>query len=404
VGLDIGTTKICCLVAEQDGMGGIEVKGFGLAPSTGMRKGMVVNIERTVSAIRQAVGEAERMAGCGIESAMVGIAGGHIASSNHSGCIGVKGKEISAEDIKRVQEAALILNIQPDRQILHSIPQSYKVDGQIGIDNPEGMIGVKLEVNVHVITGAVNAVQNLVNCALRAGLNVEDIVLESVASAEAVLTQEEKQHGVALLDFGGGTTDIAVFSGNSLQHTAVLAMGGDILNSDLSFGLRASTEIAEKLKMNYGYCYESLANDEILEVQLTNESMPEHVRRKVLCDILEPRIKEIMNIIKSEFEKKEQMDNISEIILTGGSSLLEGLTELSREIFSRPVRRGYPFRLGGLSDMVSDPKFATVVGLALCGLKAKSNFLNVRKDDKGGQNLFSRIVQRLKNFVNSSEN
>ncbi|MDR1872288.1 MAG: cell division protein FtsA [Deltaproteobacteria bacterium] len=395
VGLDIGTTKICCLVAEPNEEGGVNIKGMGTAPSTGMRKGMVTNIERTVTSIRQAVEEAQVMAGCRIASVYLGVAGGHVNSFNTSGMIAVENKTITQKDINRVKETALALSIPMDREVLHTITQEYKVDDQPGIiDPPLGMNGVRLEVQVHVITGAISAVNNVVNCALQAGLEVNDIILESVASAEAVLTPEEKQLGVALLDCGGGTTDIALYSANRIRHTAVLSMGGGNLTGDLALSLHISKDSAEQLKIENGVCDPAqLTEERYLNVPALGETRPEQVSLSMVCGLLKDRVDEIMEFINNEFIRSGFDDQIHTVVVTGGSSLLKGVPEISRLILERPVRRGVPGRIGGLTEIVRDPRYATAVGLCLFSLNQSGG------DFKGGsKSIFARIRDRLTSF------
>ncbi|MDR2141125.1 MAG: cell division protein FtsA [Deltaproteobacteria bacterium] len=402
VGLDIGTTKICCLVAEPNDEGGIDIRGMGTAPSTGMRKGMVTNVERTVNAIRQAVDEAQRMAGCRIDSAFLGVAGGHVSSFNTSGMIAVENKTITQRDINRVKETALALSIPMDREVLHTITQEFKVDDQPGIiDPPIGMNGVRLEVHVHVITGAINAVHNVINCALQAGIEVNDIILESVASSEAVLTPEERQLGVALLDFGGGTTDIAIYSGCRIRHTAVLAMGGSNLTGDLSQSLHISLDSAEKLKVYHGCCNPAMiTHDQYIEVPALGEMRPERVQLSVICGLLTDRVEEIMEFINNEFIRCGFDEQINGVVVTGGSSLLPGVPEIGRQILERPVRRGVPGHIGGLTEVVRDPKYSTAVGLCLFSVNQDSSGGSVKSIGfrEGGRSIFARIRDRLTSF------
>jgi cell division protein FtsA len=402
VGLDIGTTKICCIIAEPNEDGGIDIRGMGTAPSTGMRKGMVINIDRTVTAIRQAKEEAQRIAGRRINSAYIGVAGGHVNSFNTSGMIGVENKIITPRDIERVKSTALAIGPPVEREILNTIIQEYKVDEQGGIlDPPIGMNGVRLEVQIHVITGNINAVNNVITCARNAGLEVDDIVLESVASAEAVLTPEEKQFGVALLDCGGGTTDIAVYSGTRIRHTAVLAMGGSHLNSDLAYRLKLSLKAAEDVKIAHGLCDMALLpQDELIDVPAIEGYRPEQVKRSYICNILSSRVVEIMNFINSEFIRSGCDENINGIVLTGGSSLLPGIAALTHEVLERPVRLGLPGHIGGITEIVRDPRYATAVGLCLFSLSQEDkggawSMGSKRRDEKS---FFSWIRDRLTSF------
>jgi cell division protein FtsA len=400
VGLDIGTTKICCIVAQPNEQGGVDVVGLGEAPSTGMDKGMVTNIDRTVGSIRKAVEEAQSMAGCLIESAYVGIAGGHISGFNSQGVIAVKdrgNREITADDIRRVKEAAMALNIPMDRDVLHTIPQEYTVDSQEGIQDPTGMSGVRLEVKLHVVTGAVNAIQNIVKCAFRADLDINDMVLESVASAEAVLSPEEKELGVSILDMGGGTTDIAIFSKGSIRHTAVMGMGGNTLTKDLAKEARISLESAELLKINWGCCLDRLVTQDLeIEVPSISGGAPTLVTRQAVCNILENRVEEIFGFINHEFISSGFDEAVSQVIITGGSSLLEGVPELAAEIFNRQVRRGFPKYVGGLSELVTAPKYATAIGLVLYGLRNSEAALNAKRADSHKVGFLHRVLDRLK--------
>jgi len=399
-GLDIGTTKICCVVGEPNDEGGIDIVGIGSHPSQGMRRGAVVNIESTVTAIQQAVKEAELMAGCEIPEVYVGIAGGHIEGRNSQGVIAIKNREVTPGDVERVLEAARTMVIPGDREVIHTIPQEFIVDSQTGIQDPVGMGGVRLEAKVHIVTGAITSAQNLVRCAHLAGLDVRDIVLESVASADAVLTPEEKELGVALLDFGGGTVDMAIFSQNSIKHTSVLALGGSHLTNDVAVGLRTPTASAEELKKTYGCCLTSLVEDEqVIEVPSVGGRSPRLVDRRVLADILELRVEEIMMLINRELVSSGFDDQLnSGVVITGGAALLEGVPELAEQIFDLPVRRGYPREIGGLKDVINDPKYATAVGLVFYGLK--------KENQKGGRprpdSSFFSIFDRFKGWIKES--
>src|SRR5216684_2593823 len=353
VGLDIGTTKICCIVGEV-GPDGIDVVGIGTHPSRGLRKGVVINIEATVSSIRRAVEEAELMAGCAIASVYAGIAGGHIRGFNSQGVVAVKDKEVKQGDIARVLDAARAINIPQDREILHVLPQDYIIDEQDGIKEPLGMSGVRLEAKV-----------NIVKCCARAGLQVSDIVLESLASAEAVLAEEEKELGVALVDVGGGTTDVAIFSGGAIQHTSVIPLGGNHLTNDIAVGLRTPMNEAERIKVKYGSAQAALLDkDETIEVPSVGGRAPRVLARRILCEIVEPRVEELFQLVHREVQKAGQEDLLaSGVVLTGGSTLLHGMPELAEEVLGLPVRRGLPRNIGGLTDVVKSPQHATAVGL-----------------------------------------
>ena len=399
-GLDIGTTKICCVVGEPNDEGGIDIVGIGSHPSQGMRRGAVVNIESTVAAIQKAVKEAELMAGCDITEVYVGIAGGHIEGRNSQGVIAIKDKVVTPGDVERVLEAARTMVIPIDREIIHTIPQEFILDNQTGILDPVGMCGVRLEVKVHIVTGAITSAQNLVRCAHLAGLDVRDIVLESVASADAVLTPEEKEYGVALLDFGGGTMDLAIFAQNSIKHTSVLPLGGAHLTNDVAVGLSTPTASAEELKKIHGCCLTSLIEgDQIIEVPSVAGKPSREVDRRVLVDILELRVEEIMMLINRELLKSGFDDQInSGVVITGGGSLLEGVPELAEQVFDLPVRRGYPLEIGGLKDVINDPKYATAVGLVLYGLKTE----RLKSGNPRPDGSFSSIFGRFKRWIKES--
>ncbi len=374
VGIDIGTTKICAVVAEDQG-DTIDLIGIGSHPSRGLRKGVVIDIEATVDSIRKAVDEAELMAGCEINSVFAGIAGGHIEARNEIGMIAIKDREVKAADVKRVIEQAQAVAIPADREVIHVIPQEYEIDGQDGIVQPVGMSGVRLVAKVHIVTAAVTSAQNVVKCCNRAGLNVIDIVLEPLASSEAVLTKDETALGVALIDIGGGTTDLAVFQDGSIKHSAVLSLGGYHLTNDAAVGLRTPFEQAERIKRRYGTAASRfLASDEILVVPSVGGRAPREISRKMLADYLEPRAEEILTLVRQELYRTGYLSTRipSGVVLTGGSSALDGLPDLAEEIFELPVRRGIPRGFGGLVDRVQGPEFATGVGLALWGSKRRT--------------------------------
>jgi cell division protein FtsA len=373
VGLDIGTTKICAVVAETSG-GGIDVIGIGSHPSRGLRKGVVIDIEATVDSIRKAVDEAELMAGCEINSVYAGVAGGHIEARNEIGMVAIKDREVKPGDVRRVTEQAQAIAIPADREVIHVIPQEYEVDGQDGIKQPIGMSGVRLICKVHIVTAAVTSAQNIIKCCNRAGLNVVDIVLEPLASSEAVLAREETDLGVGLIDMGGGTTDLAVFLDGSIKHTAVMSLGGYHLTNDAAVGLRTPFEQAERIKRRYGSAAARfLVQDELLTVPSVGGRAPREVSRKMLAEYLEPRAEEILTLVREELSRAGYLDRIpSGIVVTGGSSALEGLPDLAEEVFELPVRRGLPRGIGGLVDRVQGPEFATGVGLAIYGSKSRS--------------------------------
>ena len=395
VGLDIGTTKICAVVGEVTEQG-VEIMGMGTHPSEGLRKGVVVNIETTVSSIKSAVQEAELMAGCEITNVITGIAGGHIKGFNSHGVIAIKGDEITRRDVERVVDAARAVAIPTDREVVHILPQQYILDGQGGIQDPVGMSGVRLETHVHIVTGAVASAHNIIKCCNMAGLDVSDIVLQSLASGEAVLTAEEKYQGVALLDFGGGTTDLAVFSEEAIKHTGGLALGGNNLTTDLAMGLRTPVKEAERLKKSYGCCLTSMiGRDETVTAESVGGQPPRRIRRQVLGEILEPRTEEMLSLTQMELENSGFGGELAGgLVLTGGSSLLEGLTDMAEQIFNLPARRGFPVGVGGLSDVVNNPMYATAVGLILYGLRNKEE----RKFRIRDSNIFNRITARMRNW------
>ncbi|MBF0099299.1 MAG: cell division protein FtsA [Desulfobacterales bacterium] len=395
VGLDIGTTKIRAIVAEVFG-DEINIIGIGSSPSIGLRKGVVVNIESTVESIKKAVEEAELMAGCEISSVYVGIAGGHITGFNSHGIIAIKGHEITHQDVDRVIEAAKAVAIPLDREIIHVLPQEYIVDHHTGIQNPIGMTGVRLEARIHIVTGAVTCAQNIVKCVHKANLDVCDIVLESLASGESVLTREEKELGVALIDIGGGTSDLAVFAENNIRHTFVLGLGGQNLTNDISIGIRTPLLEAEKIKITHGTCVQNhIKKDEIIEIVGCGGRKNRQLAKQILCEILEPRVEEIFSLLKTEMDRAG-MENVvsSGIVITGGSALLDGLTEVVESIFNLPTRIGKPIGIGGLVDIVNNPMYATGVGLVLYAAKKRSgNSFRVRD-----RNIFNRILSRMKRW------
>lgn len=399
VGLDIGTTKICAVVGEVYD-NSVNIIGVGTHPSEGLRKGVVVNIESTVESIKKAVEEAELMASCEISSVYVGIAGGHIDSINSEGIIAIKGPEITSRDVERVIEAARAVAIPMEREVIHVLPQEYIVDGEAGILNPVGMSGVRLEAKVHIVTGAVAAAHNLVKCANRAGLDVCDTVLESLASGEAVLTEEERKLGVALLDLGGGTSDLAIFSNGNIRHTFVLALGGDTLTNDISTVMRAPQAEAEKIKIKYGTCLpSSVSADETIEVPGMGGRGPRRLPRQVLAEILEPRMEEIYTLCNRNLQENRMAPfATSGLVITGGTAMLDGVVEISESVFGLPARLGKPMGVKGLSDIVSNPMYATGVGLVLYGArygKGPSKPGRMRMRD---QNIFDHLLGRMKKW------
>jgi cell division protein FtsA len=398
VGLDIGTTKICAIVAER-GERGVDIVGIGTHASKGLRKGVVVDIEATVESIKRAVEEAELMADCEITSVYTGIAGGHISGLNSHGIVAVKDREVRESDVRRVIDAAKAVAIPMDREVIHVIPQEFIIDDQDGIREPLGMSGVRLESKVHIVTAAVTSAQNIVKCANKAGLNVMDIVLEPLASAEAVLAEDERDLGVCLIDIGGGTTDIAVFADGSIKHTCVLGLGGYHLSNDIAVGLRTPFDDAERIKKKFG-CASArfLSSDDVLSVPSVGGRQPREVSRKILCEIIEPRADEVLSLARQELVKAGLEDKIpSGVVLTGGASALEGMAELGEEIFESPVRIGTPTRIGGLQDVVRDPMYATGVGLVLYGFK-RSRRPRPSRFRIRDESIFRRVKQRMREW------
>ncbi len=395
VGLDIGTTKICSVVGEVSRTA-INIIGIGTHPSIGLRKGVVVDIESTVESIKKAIEEAELMAGCEISSVYAGIAGGHITGLNSRGIVAIKGQEIIKSDVERVIDAARAVAIPMDREVIHVLPQEFIVDDQTGIQNPVGMAGVRLETKIHIVTGAVTSAHNIVKCANRSGLDVCDIVLESLASGEAVLTNEERELGVGLLDLGGGTTDLAIFSGKNIKHTFILGLGGNNLTNDIAIGTRASLAEAEKIKIKFGTCVSrDISSEETIEVPGMGGRKTRKLPRKILGEILEPRVEEIFSLIKREIYRAG-MENliVSGMVLTGGSALLDGATEIAESIFELPTRLGKPRGISGLVDVVNNPMYATGVGLVLYGARNQTT----KKFRIRDVNIFNRIMTRMKKW------
>lgn len=367
VGLDIGTSKVVAIVGEIKSDGTLEIIGLGTHPSRGLKKGVVVNIESTVQSIQRAVEEAELMAGCEIHSVYAGIAGSHVRSLNSHGIVAIKDKEVVQGDVERVIDAAKAVAIPADQKILHVLPQEYVIDAQEGIRDPIGMSGVRLEAKVHIVTGADSSAQNIVKCVQRCGLAVDDIVLEQLASSYAVLTEDEKDLGVCIVDIGGGTTDIAVFGGGAIRHTAVIPIAGDQVTNDIAVSMRTPTQYAEDIKIKYACALSQLANpDETIEVPSVGDRPPRRLARQTLAEIVEPRYEELFALIRDELRRSGFEEQVAAgIVLTGGSSKMEGAIELAEEVFHMPVRLGIPQYVSGLVDVVSNPIHATGVGLLL---------------------------------------
>lgn len=366
VGLDVGTTKICAVIGEvfEDR---IDIIGIGTHPSIGLKKGVVVNIESTVHSIRMAVEQAEEMAGCEINTVCVGIAGSHIKGFNSPGIVGIKNREIRQDDIDRVIDAARAVNLSQNQQIIHVLPQEFMVDDHTGIQDPLGMTGVRLVTNVHIVTGDTTSIHNLVMCCNRAGLEVADIVLESLASANAVLSREEMDLGVGLLDIGGGTSDLAIFSGGTIKHTYELGLGGNNLTNDLSVGLRTPFQEAERLKNLYGTALTSMIDgDNIIEVPTVGDRKPRKVKQKIMGEILEPRIEEMLIILNQEMIDSSYKDRLNAgVVICGGTALLDHIVDLAEQIFDLPVRIGYPRDIHEAPESINSPQNATGVGLVI---------------------------------------
>jgi len=395
VGLDIGTSKVLAIVGEVSADGQVEIIGVGHHPARGMKKGVVVNIESTVQSIQRAVEEAELMAGCQIHSVYAGIAGSHINSFNSHGIVAIKDKEVGPGDVERVIEAARALAIPTDQKVLHILPQEYIIDKQEGIREPIGMCGVRLEAKVHIVTGAVSAAQNIIKCVRRCGLEVDDVILEQLASSMAVLTEDEKELGVCLVDIGGGTTDICVFTEGAIRHTAVIPIAGDQVTNDIAVALRTPTQYAEEIKKQYGCALTQLAgSDETIEVPSVGDRPPRSLSRQMLAEVIEPRIEELYGLIVAELRRSGFEDVIgSGIVLTGGSSKLEGMVDLAEEVFHMPVRLGVPDGISGLSGVVENPIYATGVGLVLFGADKRSGkgYAHTAADVEGVKGMWAKM-------------
>ncbi len=397
VGLDIGTSKVVAVVAEIMPNGRHEVIGLGQSESKGLKKGVVVNIEATVESIQRALEEAELMADCKIRNVYTGIAGSHIRSFNSSGMVAIKDKEVTAADVARVIETAKAVNIPTDQQLLHTVPQEFIVDSQDDVREPIGMSGIRLEVRVHIVTGAVSAVQNIVKCIRRCGLEVSDLILQPMASADAVLTADEKELGVVIIDIGGGTTDVAVFSEGAIRHTAVIPIAGDQITNDIAMALRTPTSEAEDIKLRYGVAKQALVDPrESLEVPGLGNRSTRPMSRQALAAVIEPRIEELFSLVHQVVRESGYEEVLSSgIVLTGGSALMPGMVELAEDIFLKPARVGTPEYSGQLNDVVRSPRYATVLGLLL---EAKKQYLRghiVTRQDGS----VKAIWQKMKEWV-----
>jgi len=400
VGLDIGTSKITAIVGEVNEDGELEIVGIGSHPSRGLKKGVVVNIESTVQSIQRCVEEAELMAGCQIHSVYAGIAGSHIRSMNSHGIVAIKDREVSISDVERVIEAARAVAIPADQRVLHVMPQEFVIDQQEGIREPVGMSGVRLEAKVHLVTGAESAAQNIIKCVRRCGLEVDDIILEQLASSFSVLTDDEKELGICLVDIGGGTTDVAVFTEGAIKHTAVIPIAGDQVTNDIAVAMRTPTQYAEEIKIKYACALRQLANpDDTIEVPSVGDREPRRLSRQTLAEVVEPRYEELLSLVHAELRRSGFEDLVAAgVVLTGGSSKMEGVVDLAEEVFHMPVRLGLPRHVTGLVDVVRNPIHATGVGLLLFGYKNQS---------RGETSMFAEsnvgsVLKRMKNWFQGS--
>ena len=393
VALDIGTSKVACLVAELRPDGRLEILGMGGNESRGLKKGVVVNIESTVGAIQRALEEAELMADCKITSAFVGIAGSHIRSFNSTGMVAVKDKEVNALDVDRAIDTARAVNIPTDQQILHVLRQEFIIDGQEDVREPIGMSGVRLEVKVHIVTGAVSAAQNIIKCVRRCGLEVHDLILQPLASARAVLSEDEKDLGVCLLDIGGGTTDIAIFTHGAIRHTAVIPIAGDQITNDIAMALRTPTKDAEDLKISHGVALRQLASTaDMIEVPGVGERGPRELSRQTLAEVIEPRVEELYSLIQRELRSSGLEELLSSgIVITGGSALMKGMVELGEEVFHMPVRVGVPQYNAALAEVVRSPRYSTGMGLLMAGLEQMKRDRHAKMQGAGFKDVFEKM-------------
>ncbi|MEH6564179.1 MAG: cell division protein FtsA [Halopseudomonas sp.] len=393
VGLDIGTSKVVALVGEIGADGQLEIVGIGSHPSRGLKKGVVVNIESTVQSIQRAIEEAELMAGCQIHSVFAGIAGNHIRSLNSNGIVAIRDREVVQADIERVLDAGQAVAIPADQKVLHILPQEYVIDNQEGVREPLGMSGVRLEAKVHLVTCALNAVQNIEKCIRRCGLEVEDVILEQLASSYAVLTEDEKELGVCLVDIGGGTTDIAIFTEGAIRHTAVIPIAGDQVTNDIAMALRTPTQYAEEIKIRYACALAKLAGpEETIKVPSVGDRPPRDLSRQALAEVVEPRYDELFTLIQAELRRSGFEDMIpAGIVMTGGTAKMEGAIELAEEIFHMPVRLGFPQEFKGLTDVVRNPIYATSVGLLHYGIKHHGEQSNSPSDSGSKVPMVERV-------------
>ncbi len=391
VGLDIGTSKVVAIVGEVSAEGELSVVGIGSHRSIGLKRGVVVNIDATVHSIQRAIEEAELMAGCQIHSVYAGIAGSHIRSLNSHGIVAIKDREVFQQDVERVIDAAQAVAIPADQRILHILPQEYRIDDQDGVKEPLGMSGVRLEAKVHLVTCAVNAAQNIEKCIRRCNLEVDDIILEQLASSYAVLTDDEKELGVCMVDIGGGTTDIAIFTAGAIRHTGVIPIAGDQVTNDIAMALRTPTQHAEDIKIKYACALAKLAGpDETIKVPSVGDRPPRDLSRQALAEVVEPRYEELFTLVLAEIRRSGFEDMLpAGIVLTGGTSKMEGVSELAEEIFHMPVRIGSPQAIAGLRDIVDNPIYSTGVGLLQYGLRQRN--LSLPADGDSSQGLWGRF-------------
>jgi cell division protein FtsA len=400
VGLDIGTSKVVAIVGEVNEEGGLNIIGIGRHKSRGLKKGTVVNIESTVQSIQRAVEEAELMAGCQIHSVYAGIAGSHVRSMNSHGIVAIRDKEVYAADIERVIDAAQAVAIPADQKVLHILPQEYVIDSQEGVKEPLGMSGVRLEAKVHLVTCATNAAQNIEKCIKRCGLETDEIILEQLASSYSVLTEDEKELGVCIVDIGGGTTDIAIFTEGAIRHTGVIPIAGDQVTNDIAMALRTPTDHAEELKIKYACALSQLASaDDLIKVPSVGERPPRELSRQALADVVEPRYDELFHLIQSEIRQSGYEDMLAAgMVFTGGTSKMEGVAELAEEIFHMPVRIGMPVDVNGLVDIVRNPTYSTAVGLLLYGMRQAQEREGGVARDAGVS-----LLDRVKNLFSSED-
>ncbi|MDC1173861.1 cell division protein FtsA [Bacteriovoracaceae bacterium] len=399
VGLDVGTTKVCTIVGVQHSPTDIEIIGIGTHPSHGLKKGSVVNIDKTVRSIQNSIEEAKLMAGVNISSATIGVAGSHIYSFNSSGVVAVRDKEISQEDVDRVLEAAKAVVIPSDREIIHVIPQEFRVDNTQGIKNPIGMCGVRLEVHVHIVTGSISLIQNLAKCVEQTGIKAEHITLQPIASSEAVLSIEEKEMGIILVDIGGGTTDIAIWKEGSLIHSQIIPVGGNHFTNDLAVALKIPHAEAERIKINHGSVLsEKLNQSAHITVQGLSGTQAREVQLSVVAEVLGARAEELFDIIKEIIADKNLSEEITGgIVLTGGGALIKGLSEMGEYILNRPTKIGYPVPFGGMTNIMQNPKFSTVLGLLLeSGKRKSSGYVDNNSNNNNQMDLIGRLGDSLR--------